>query len=73
MYVLIDHHPKDYNGKGDEVTSYNLPLYVDRWAWVWRWLMSKSYYASELRGRVMIDIMNEPDAIGQGWQAKVGA
>jgi hypothetical protein len=28
-------------------------------------------YASDLAGRVMVDLMNEPDSQQQGWQPKV--
>jgi hypothetical protein len=65
--VLIDSHPM-----GNEQTSYNTAEFVDGWKWVWSSIVGMSTYNSELKGRVFVDILNEPDSQGQRWEAHVG-
>ena len=47
----------------EDPTSLNPTLFVHRWAD----LMSRSYADPPSRQRVMVDILNEPDARGIGW------
>jgi hypothetical protein len=69
MYVLVDYHPL-FNEVN--ITSSTAEV-VSRWQGVWRAITGLPNYSSDLRGRVMVDIMNEPDSQGLMWHAQVGA
>jgi hypothetical protein len=66
-YVLVDYHPM-----GAEQTSYDRALFVSEWAAVWRAITSLPSYQAQLKGRVFVDIMNEPDSMGLRWEASGG-
>jgi aryl-phospho-beta-D-glucosidase BglC (GH1 family) len=66
MYVIVDYHPM-----GLERTAYNLHAFVDQWTKVWASITNLPYFDSELKGRLLLDIMNEPDSMGLGWKSGI--
>jgi hypothetical protein len=67
MYVLVDYHPMGY-----EATSYSAPEFVESWKWIWSSVVGLDNYHAHLKGRVFVDILNEPDSQGQRWEAQNG-
>ena len=67
MYVLVDYHPM-----GHEATSYSAPEFVENWKWVWSSIVGMDNYHSHIKGRVFLDLLNEPDSQGQRWEAQNG-
>jgi hypothetical protein len=67
FYVLIDSHPM-----GQETTSYNAKEFIDNWKWVWGRFACLPGFDEDMKGRLFIDILNEPDSQGQGWQPRDG-
>ncbi len=57
---------------GNEQASHSLSEFVDGWKWVWSNIVAMPTYNSDLKGRVFVDILNEPDSQGQRWEAQVG-
>jgi len=45
---------------------------VSAWQDVWTAIACLPNFRRELEGRVWVDILNEPDSQGQGWQPKQG-
>lgn len=67
MYVLIDYHPMS-----SEQVALDRQQYIDSWASLWRTVTSLPNYAHDLRGRVFLDLLNEPDALGLRWEPAGG-
>jgi aryl-phospho-beta-D-glucosidase BglC (GH1 family) len=63
MYVLIDYHPM-----GLEATVYNTPAFVNNWKAVWRAVTNLPNFDADIKGRIFIDILNEPDSMGLRWE-----
>jgi aryl-phospho-beta-D-glucosidase BglC (GH1 family) len=59
MYVILDYHPM-----GKEKYVYDVKAFVREWVQLWKYLL-KQY--PHFKGRVLLDIMNEPDSMGLGW------
>jgi hypothetical protein len=57
---------------GQETTSYNAKEFIDNWKWVWSRFACLPNFQEDMKGRLFIDILNEPDSQGQGWQPKDG-
>lgn len=67
FFVLLDYHPM-----GLEWTSHDVSHFVGNWTEVWRAVTCLPNYEVGLSGRVFLDLLNEPDSIGQRWErAKV--
>lgn len=62
FYVVLDYHPM-----GKEGYAHNVGEVARRWAWLARKIKEAKIYDGLLRGRVVYDIMNEPDSMGKGW------
>lgn len=62
MYCLVDYHPM-----GGEQTSHNPAAFVAGWTRVWRAILALPNFESDLRGRVFLDVLNEPDSMGMAW------
>lgn len=67
MYVLVDYHPMF-----SEQVALDRQQYVERWAALWRAVTSLPGYAQDLCGRVLLDLLNEPDALGLRWEPAGG-
>jgi len=65
FYVLLDYHPM-----GLEYTSYDTRGFVGNWTTLWRAVSCLPDFQADLRGRVFLDLLNEPDSIGQRWEAQ---
>jgi len=63
FFVLLDYHPM-----GNEYTSYDAGAFVGNWTTVWRAVTCLPNFQSDLKGRVFLDLLNEPDSIGQRWE-----
>lgn len=67
QYVLLDYHPMFV-----EKTAWNADEFVAGWRRVWQAVLRLPNFDSDLRGRVFIDVLNEPDSIGLRWEPSAG-
>lgn len=67
FYVLLDYHPM-----GLEYTSYDTRDFVGNWTTVWHGVTCLPGFEDDLKGRVFLDLLNEPDSIGQRWEDQPG-
>ncbi len=58
FYVLVDFHA----APGD--TTVSSGNFVRDWQALWRAITRLPNFASKLAGRVLLDLMNEPDGLG---------
>jgi hypothetical protein len=67
--VVLDYHPS-YGGPGTaEEHSRSPAALVAGWRRVWRTLACLPSFGSDIKGRVFIDILNEPDCLGYRYAA----
>ena len=64
MYVVLDYQPQ-----GLEQHAYNLNQFVTAWSELWKAVACLPNFYSDIAGRVLIDVMNEPDSMGIRWEA----
>lgn len=62
-YVLVDFHPM-----GLEQTSYDVNNFVNSWKWVWSTLACLPNFDDDMKGRVFLDLLNEPDSMNHRWE-----
>lgn len=62
FYVVLDYHPM-----GVENIPYNTQEFVKRWKSLWNSFRSLPNFHSELKGRILLDLMNEPDSMRIKW------
>ncbi|WIA19208.1 hypothetical protein OEZ86_005581 [Tetradesmus obliquus] len=67
MYVVLDYQPM-----GLEQHAYDLNLFVDTWAQLWRQVSCLPNFQRDLANRVFVDVMNEPDSMNIRWEARDG-
>jgi hypothetical protein len=68
MYVLVDYHPLDGTKRPRELTSYSTSNFIESWKWIWTSIVGLDNYHSHLKGRLFLDLLNEPDSQGQRWE-----
>uniref|UniRef100_A0A383VFK3 Glycoside hydrolase family 5 domain-containing protein n=1 Tax=Tetradesmus obliquus TaxID=3088 RepID=A0A383VFK3_TETOB len=64
MYVVLDYQPQ-----GLEQHAYNLNQFVTAWSQLWKAVACLPNFYSDIAGRVLVDVMNEPDSMGIRWEA----
>eukprot|EP00882_Tetradesmus_deserticola_P019764 GHRQ01021302.1.p1 GENE.GHRQ01021302.1~~GHRQ01021302.1.p1 ORF type:complete len:501 (+),score=125.39 GHRQ01021302.1:274-1776(+) len=64
MYVILDYQPQ-----GLEQHAYNLNQFVTAWADLWKAVTCLPNFYTDIAGRVLVDVMNEPDSMGIRWEA----
>jgi hypothetical protein len=64
MYVVLDYQPM-----GTEDHAYDLNSFVAAWASLWRSISCLPNFAPDIAGRVLVDVMNEPDSMSVRWEA----
>jgi aryl-phospho-beta-D-glucosidase BglC (GH1 family) len=64
MYVILDYQPM-----GTEGHAYDLNQFVQGWSALWKKVMCLPTFKSDLAGRILVDVMNEPDSMGIRWEA----
>lgn len=62
FYVVIDYHPM-----GTEDHPYNVIKFVNAWKSLWTRITNLPDYYTKIAGRILIDIMNEPDSMSLSW------
>jgi hypothetical protein len=65
MYVVLDYQPQD-----TEKHAFDVATFSAKWARLWTALGRLPTWEPDLKGRVIVDLMNEPDSIGMHWEAK---
>lgn len=58
FYVVLDYHPM-----GTENHPYNVDKFVNAWSALW----NRVVRLPDAKGRVIVDLMNEPDSMNIGW------
>lgn len=64
FYVVLDYHPMS-----TENHPFFVKKFVDAWDALWTRIVNLPNFEKELKGRIIIDIMNEPDSMNIGWLA----
>jgi len=64
MYVILDYQPM-----GTESHAYDLNTFVNAWSALWKRVSCLPGFETELAGRIMVDVMNEPDSMSIRWEA----
>jgi hypothetical protein len=62
FYVLVDYHTHESENALDSPAAL-----VDNWLRLWRALTAVSSWEDELKGRIFLDLINEPDEHKIGW------
>jgi hypothetical protein len=65
LYVVLDYQPM-----GTEQHAYNLSQFVSSWTALWKRVMCLPNFSSDVAGRILVDVMNEPDSMGVRWEAQ---
>lgn len=55
-----------------ESHAYDLNLFVDTWAGLWKKFSCLPNFQRDLANRIFIDVMNEPDSMNIKWEAQDG-
>jgi hypothetical protein len=55
-----------------EQTSFVVDDFVREWKKVWAYIGCLPNFERDIKGRLLVDICNEPDSQWQGWQPKNG-
>jgi hypothetical protein len=63
LYVILDYQPM-----GLEQHPYNLNQFVGSWLALWKQVTCLPNFDSDLAGRVLVDVMNEPDSMNIRWE-----
>jgi hypothetical protein len=53
---------------GLDDSSYNTVTFVDGWKWLWGALRCLDNFEQDIKGRLFLDLLNEPDSMGQRWE-----
>jgi hypothetical protein len=64
FYVVLDYHPMS-----TENHPFSVKKFVDAWDTLWTRITRMPNFNTQLKGRVILDIMNEPDSMNIGWQS----
>lgn len=67
FYVVVDYHPTAVSPY-----AYNVKEFTKKWAALAMYIKSTPDYESLLKGRILYDIMNEPDFLQLKWSAAHG-
>ncbi|WIA18743.1 hypothetical protein OEZ85_003433 [Tetradesmus obliquus] len=67
MYVMLDYQPM-----GTEPQAYNVKEFVCKWRSLVSRVKSVNNWEEDIKGRVFIDVMNEPDSMGIKWEPSSG-
>ena len=65
MYVVLDYQPM-----GTEYQPYDINTFANEWVKLWSAVSCLPNFDSDLKGRIFIDLMNEPDSMGMGWERR---
>lgn len=63
FYVVLDYQPM-----GTELQAYNVQTFVSRWEALWRMVACAPNFSTDMRNRVFVDPMNEPDSMEIRWE-----
>jgi hypothetical protein len=66
-YVLLEHRPE-----AGDATAHSADAFADGWRWLWRSVACLPNFASDLEGRVFVDLLGLPDATGHRWEPTIG-
>eukprot|EP00878_Enallax_costatus_P046652 GHUV01056898.1.p1 GENE.GHUV01056898.1~~GHUV01056898.1.p1 ORF type:complete len:373 (+),score=85.73 GHUV01056898.1:368-1486(+) len=63
LYVLIDYHPHD-----TEMEYLRDPnIFANKWRSLWSAFTCLPNFSTDIKGRILLDLLNEPDEYGMGW------
>lgn len=68
MYVVVDYHTHD-----QEVPIQSVPAFVNAWNRLWGGLSCLPNWGTDLKGRVLLDLLNEPGGDVQRTHARTHA
>lgn len=62
FYVVLDYHPM-----ATENHPYNVEKFGNAWFDLWNRIVRLPEFSKDIKGRILIDLMNEPDSMNIGW------
>jgi hypothetical protein len=65
LYVIIDYHPMN-----TENIAYDVNSFVTSWKNLWNKITSHPKYYTTMKGRVILDLFNEPDSMQIYWNPR---
>jgi hypothetical protein len=60
----------DYHPEADDTTALDTQDFARAWMYTWATITCLPNFASDIRGRILLDLLNEPDragGVGLGW------
>uniref|UniRef100_A0A383VF90 Glycoside hydrolase family 5 domain-containing protein n=1 Tax=Tetradesmus obliquus TaxID=3088 RepID=A0A383VF90_TETOB len=70
FYVVLDYHPD-----ASDATPLDAQDFARAWMYTWATITCLPNFASDIRGRILLDLLNEPDkagGVGLGWAGRDG-
>ncbi|KAF6265117.1 glycoside hydrolase superfamily [Scenedesmus sp. NREL 46B-D3] len=70
FYVVLDYHPE-----AGDTTPLHAQDFARAWMYTWATITCLPNFASDIRGRILLDLLNEPDSagsVGLGWVGQGG-
>jgi hypothetical protein len=70
FYVAMSYHPTGASGRDADrsaADSWGPAGFAAAWLALWRRVSCLPNFGADLKGRLLLDLMNEPDALGMGW------
>lgn len=65
FYVVVDYHPRGV----DQAVYTNTTNFSQAWSSLWSYMMALPNFEDDIRGRVFLELFNEPDHEGISWDA----
>eukprot|EP00775_Hariotina_reticulata_P008523 gene8523-8705_t len=59
FYVVLDYHPTP-----DDPTAMNVKEFAESWLILWAAVTCLPNFSTDIRGRVLLDLLNDPDKLG---------
>ncbi|KAI8468681.1 MAG: glycoside hydrolase superfamily [Monoraphidium minutum] len=66
IYVILDYHASSGSALETDAIS-SADLFASRWSEVWRAVACVPRFQQDLAGRVLVDVLNEPDMLSLKW------
>lgn len=60
--VQLDYHPT-----ANDTLAYSARDFARAWMYTWATIACLPNFASDIRGRLILDLVNEPDKLGLTW------
>lgn len=66
FYVVLSYKPSS----SDDVALRSAPAFAQAWLQLWATLTCLPTFSRDIRGRLLLDLLNEPDSVGVSWTTR---